>query len=82
MKPAAIAGIVLIVLGLAALVYGGVTYTSRETVIEIGPLQATANRERTLPVPPIVGVVAVVGGVVLLVAANRRRAWSRDKDVR
>jgi hypothetical protein len=74
MKPIAITGIVLIVLGLAALVYGGITYTSRETVIDLGPIQATADRERTLPLPPVAGVVAVAGGIALLVAGARKRA--------
>jgi hypothetical protein len=74
MKPFAIAGIALIVLGLAALVYGGITYTSRETVIDIGPIQATADREKTLPLPPVAGAVAVIGGIALLVAANRKTA--------
>ena len=74
MKPFALAGIALIVLGLAALVYGGITYTSRETVIDIGPLQATADREKTLPLPPVAGAAAVIGGIALLVAANRKTA--------
>jgi len=74
MKPIALTGIVLIVLGLAALVYGGITYTSRETVIDIGPIQATADRERTFPLPPVAGVVAVAGGIALLVAGSRKRA--------
>ena len=69
-----IVGVLLIVLGVAALVYQGVTYTSRETVIDIGPIQATANRERTLPLPPLVGIAAVAGGVALLVAGLRTRA--------
>jgi hypothetical protein len=73
MKPVAIAGVLLIVLGLAALVYQGVSYTSRETVIDIGPVHATADRERTLPIPPVVGIVAVAGGVALLVAGARKR---------
>ena len=71
-KPTSIAGILLIVLGLAALAYQGVTYTSRETVIDIGPLQATAERERTLPLPPVLGIVAVAGGVALLVFGNKK----------
>jgi hypothetical protein len=74
MKPIAITGIVLIVLGLAALVYGGITYTSRETVIDIGPIQATADRERTFPLPPVAGIVAVAGGIALLVGGMRQRA--------
>jgi hypothetical protein len=74
MKPITIAGVVLIVVGLAALAYQGVTYTKRETVLDIGPLHATADRQKTLPIPPIVGVVVVVGGVVLLVAGSRTPA--------
>ena len=74
MKPLSMIGAVLIVFGLAALVYQGVTYTSRETVIDIGPVHATADREKTLPLPPIVGSVAVAGGVVLLIAGMRKTA--------
>ena len=73
MKPVAIAGIVLIVLGVVALVYQGITYTTRETVIDIGPLHATADREKTLPLPPILGVAAIAGGVALLVVGSRKR---------
>jgi len=73
MKPAAVIGVVLIVLGLAALVYQGITYTSRETVIDLGPLHATADRQKTLPLPPVVGIAAVAGGVVLLFAVTRKR---------
>jgi hypothetical protein len=69
-----VAGVVLIALGLVALVYQGITYTSRETVIDIGPLHATADREKTLPLPPVFGVAAVAGGVVLLTAGVRTRA--------
>ena len=74
MKPIAIAGVLLILLGVVALVYQGFTYTSRETVIDIGPLHATADREKTLPLPPVVGIAAVAGGVALLVAGARKRA--------
>lgn len=73
MKPAALAGAVLIVLGLAALAYQGFTYTSRETVIDIGPIKATADTEKTVPIPPIAGIVAVVAGVALVVAGMRKR---------
>jgi hypothetical protein len=74
MKPIAILGVVLIVFGLAALAYQGITYTTRETVIDIGPLHATADREKTLRLPPVVGIAAVAGGVVLLIAGARKRA--------
>jgi hypothetical protein len=70
----AIAGIALIVLGVVALIYGGVTYSSRETVVDFGPIQATATRERTLPLPPVLGALAVAGGAFLLFTGNRRRA--------
>ena len=66
-------GLVLIVLGLIALVYQGITYTSRETVVNIGPLHATADREKTLPLPPVLGIAAVAGGVGLLVTGTRKR---------
>jgi len=72
MKPMTLAGVVLVVLGGLALVYQGVNYTSRETVIDIGPLHATADRERTLPLPPVLGIMALVGGVVLLVTGARK----------
>ena len=74
MRPISMVGIVLIVLGLAALVYQGVTYTSRETVLDIGPVHATADRQKTLPLPPVLGILAVGGGVVLLIVGTRRHA--------
>ena len=74
MKPITLAGVALIVLGLAALVYQGINYTSRETVIDIGPVRATADRQKTLPLPPVMGIVAVAGGVVLLIAGVRKHA--------
>jgi hypothetical protein len=73
MKPISIAGIALVALGLFALIYQGVSYTSRETVIDIGPLHATADTQKTLPLSPLLGVVAVAGGIALLVAAQRKR---------
>jgi len=60
------------VLGLAALAYQGISYTSRETVVDLGPIHATADRQRTLPLPPIVGIAAVAAGVVLLVTGVRK----------
>jgi hypothetical protein len=74
MKPAALAGLVLIVLGVVALVYQGITYTRRETVLDIGPLHATADRQRTVPLPPVFGIAAIAGGIALLVIGGRTRA--------
>jgi hypothetical protein len=68
------AGIVLIVLGTLALAYQGFTYTTRETVIDIGPIKATADRERTFPLPPIIGIVAIAGGVALMFGGSRKGA--------
>jgi len=73
MKPLAVVGLVLIVVGLVALVYQGITYTSRETVIDIGPLHATADRQKTLPLPPVLGITAVASGVALLIVGLRTR---------
>ena len=74
MKPIGMLGVVLLVLGLVALVYQGVTYTTRETVIDIGPLHATADREKTIPLPPVLGLAAAAAGVALLIAGARSRA--------
>jgi hypothetical protein len=73
MKPMSLAGIVLIALGVAALIYQGVTYRSRETVLDLGPIHATAEREKTVPLPPVLGILAVAGGVALLISGGRRR---------
>ena len=72
MKPISIVGVLLILLGVVALVYQGITYTTRETVIDIGPLHATADREKTVPLPPVIGAIAVAGGVILLIAGGRK----------
>ena len=74
MKTFAIAGIALIVIGLGALAYQGITYTTRETVLDIGPIHATAERERTFPLPPVLGIAAVAGGAALFFAGVRKRA--------
>jgi hypothetical protein len=72
MKTIAVVGVVLIALGLVALFYQGIPYTSRQTVVDIGPLHATADREKTLALPPVLGIVAVAGGAALLIAGMRR----------
>ena len=72
MKPAGIIGIILIVIGVIALAYGGITYTKREKVIDAGPLQVSADREKTIPLPPILGGLCLVGGIVLVLAGNKK----------
>jgi hypothetical protein len=74
MRSTAVIGVVLIVLGLAALAYQGINYTTRETVIDVGPVHATAERQRRLPLPPVLGAVVVAGGIVMLVAGMRKHA--------
>jgi uncharacterized membrane protein len=66
-----IVAIALIVLGVIALAYQGITYTKREKVLEVGPLTATKESKETIPLPPIVGGVALVGGIALLLASAR-----------
>jgi hypothetical protein len=65
-------GIILIVLGLFGLAWGGITYTTRETVVDIGPIHATREKTHNIPLPPIAGVVALNGGVVLLAAGSKQ----------
>ena len=68
-----IAGLVLIVLGVLALAYGGFSYTREKKVIDLGPVQATTRTHETVPVPPVIGGAAIVGGVVMMVVGARRR---------
>ena len=67
MKPIMLIGIVLIVLGVVALAYQGITYTSRERILDIGPIHATADTNKTIPISPILGGLALVGGIVIVV---------------
>lgn len=73
MKPATIAGLVLIVLGVAALLMGGFSYTKSEQVLDVGPLEAEVRTEERVPIPPILGGVAVAAGVALLFVGRRSR---------
>jgi uncharacterized membrane protein len=66
MRTYTLIGIILIVLGIAAFAYQGITYTTRENVVDFGPVHVTAEKTRTLPLPPIMGALALVGGIVLL----------------
>ncbi len=71
-SPAVIVGIALIALGVIAFAYQGVTYTTREKVLEVGPITATKETKKTIPLPPVLGGLAVAGGVLLLVVSARR----------
>jgi uncharacterized membrane protein YdcZ (DUF606 family) len=72
MKTNTLLGIILIVVGIMAFAYQGITYTTREKVVDLGPMHMTAERTRTLPLPPIVGAIALVGGIVLLVTGSKK----------
>ena len=72
MKTTTILGIALILLGVVAFAYQGITYTTRENVIDLGPLQATVDKKETIPLPPLVGGLALVGGIALLIVGVRK----------
>ena len=72
MKTYTLLGIVLIVVGIIAFVYQGITYTTREKVVDLGPIQMTADRSRTIPLTPVVGAIALVGGIALLVTGSKK----------
>ncbi|GAB6272457.1 membrane protein [Smithella sp. F21] len=72
MRPKIIIAIILIALGIAALAYQGITYTTREKVVDLGPIQMTAEKSKTIPLPPILGAIAIAGGIVLLVVGGRK----------
>jgi UDP-N-acetylmuramyl pentapeptide phosphotransferase/UDP-N-acetylglucosamine-1-phosphate transferase len=64
-------GVILIALGLAGLIWGGFTWTTTKKIVDIGPIHATREQTHKIPLPPMVGAFAFIGGVVLLVAAKR-----------
>lgn len=66
-------GIVLIVLGLVGVIYGGVSWTKKETILDAGPLEISTSRRESVPLPPIVGALLLVGGVVLVMKGGRGR---------
>jgi len=67
-------GFVLVVVGVLALVYGGISYNRQRTVLDVGPFKATATEQKNIPLSPIVGGVALLGGIVLLVVPRKRLA--------
>jgi uncharacterized membrane protein YidH (DUF202 family) len=72
MKPATIVGVILIVLGIAGFAFGGLSFTHKEKVLDLGPIQASADKKESLPIPPVLGALAIVGGVVLVAVGARR----------
>ena len=70
-------GIILIALGLVGLVWGGFTYTTRDKVADIGPINISRDKTHSVPLPPIIGAVALIGGIVLLVSGNKGMSSAR-----
>jgi len=71
-KATTLIGMALIILGVVALVYQGITYTTREKVVDLGPLKITADKDKNIPLPPIVGVLALAAGVALVIVGARK----------
>jgi uncharacterized membrane protein HdeD (DUF308 family) len=74
MKTASLVGILLIVVGIISLAYQGIHYTTHKKVLDVGPIHATEEQHHTIPLPPVLGALALIGGVVLLVAGNKGTA--------
>jgi hypothetical protein len=72
MKLPGIVGIILIVVGIVALTYGGFSYTKREKVIDAGPLQVSADKEHHVQLPPVLGAICLAGGIVLVAISSRK----------
>jgi hypothetical protein len=72
MKPIVLVGIVLIILGVIAFAYHGVTYTTHEKILQIGPIEATKKTEKTIPLSPILGGAALAAGIVLIVIGSKK----------
>jgi hypothetical protein len=73
MAPARVLGSILVVLGMVALLWGGISWTREEKIIDLGPIEATAERRETIPLPPLIGGIALVAGIVLLLVPSRRK---------
>ena len=67
-------GLLLIIFGVVALAVGGISYTKREKVIDLGPIQATADKQKTIPLSPIAGLGSIAAGVALVIAGSRQHA--------
>ena len=73
MKINAVVGVLLIVFGVFVLAYGGFSYTKKEKVIDLGPIQATTEEHKTVPLPPILGGAAVIAGLAVLVLGTKKK---------
>jgi len=72
MKTYTLLGVILIIVGVVAFAYQGITYTTREKVVDVGPVHMSADKTRTIPLTPIVGAVALAGGIALLVVGSKK----------
>ena len=72
MRTTTFLAVILIALGIVAFAYQGITYTTKEKVVDLGPLKVTTEKSKTIPLPPIVGAVALVGGIALLVMGRKQ----------
>jgi hypothetical protein len=72
MKHFAVLGLILVILGVLALAYQGITYTKHKEIIDIGPIHATEDKTKTIPLPPVIGAAAAVGGAILIVVGSKR----------
>jgi hypothetical protein len=72
MKSIMLIGIVMIVLGIGSLIYKGVTYTSQDNIIDIGPIEASFDRQKTIPLSPVLGGLTLAGGIALIIIGRRK----------
>ena len=72
MKTATVVGVVLVVIGIVSMALGSIRYTIKETVLEVGPAKVTADRHEQIPLPPLLGGLALAGGIVLIVVGARK----------
>lgn len=73
MKPATIVGILLIILGIVGLALGGISYTNQKRAVSLGPLHVDTTEHHTIPIPPVLGAIALIGGIGLVVVGSRER---------
>ena len=71
MRPIAMVAVILIVIGVIVLAYGGLSFTTKEKVAELGPLKIEKDKTRSLALPPVLGVLAIVGGIAVLAVIRR-----------